>query len=250
MYVIKIGGNELDEPGFLTGLAQAVAQLDEPVVIVHGGGRAISDLQHKMGLQAKKVDGLRVTDEASLAVAQMVLSGSVNKRLVQALIAAGVPAIGISGVDGGLLRCRRKQYGGQDLGLVGEIQEVNTDVLATLGNSGFVPVVSPISLGFDGEVYNVNADEAAGAIAQAVTARRAWFISNVAAVLDLEQQPIRRLDMQEAVRLMEAGIIRDGMVPKVQTALGVIAAGVGEAIITNLEGLSGDGGTLIVRNLE
>jgi acetylglutamate kinase len=150
MHVLKIGGNELDDPAFLVALANVVAAEGQPVVIVHGGGKAIDSLQARLGLEAVKVDGMRVTDARSLDVAQMVLSGRANKQIVSALLVAGVDAIGISGVDRGLLRCKKRVHPSADLGYVGEIVRVRTEVITQLIEDGATPVVSPISLGLDG----------------------------------------------------------------------------------------------------
>lgn len=243
MEVVKIGGNEIDEPSFLPRLAQALSRLEQPVAIVHGGGRAIAGMQIRLGLEPRKVDGLRVTDDQSLQVTQMVLSGDVNKRIVQALLEHGIPAVGLSGVDGGLLRCERKRYKQQDLGWVGHIVKVERRVLDLFAGEGFTPVISPVSLGLDGAIYNVNADEAASAIAAALGAPKAWFISNVAAVLDDNGQPIDGVTADQAARLIENGAIRDGMIPKVHAALELVASGVSEVIITNIDGLRAGGGT-------
>jgi acetylglutamate kinase len=244
--VLKIGGNELAEPAFLPALAEAVANLGEPVVIVHGGGKAIADMQLRLGLEPRKVEGLRVTDEPSLEVAQMVLSGQANKAIVRALLSAGVQAVGISGVDGGLLQCKKKQHPTVDLGLVGEIDEVNSTLLDTLLHSQLTPVVSPISLGHDGTLYNVNADEAAAAIATALQASTLSFISNVRAVMGKDGEEIERLTALTTGELIAQGVIRDGMVPKVQAALDVVARGVPEAIIRDLDGLRTGTGTRFV----
>lgn len=244
--VIKIGGNELEDAHFMERLAEAVAAFSRPVIIVHGGGRAIGQMQEKLGLRPIKLDGLRVTDEPSLAVAQMVLSGDVNKRIVRALLARGVQAIGISGVDGGMLRCVKKAYPGRDLGMVGEIVRVNSQFLELLVGNGLTPVISPISLGLDGATYNVNADEAAGAIAADLQAAMVWFISNVHAVLNVNGQPIDVLTPSQSATLIENGIIRDGMVPKVHTALKAVQSGVPQAVIANIEGLVAGNGTRFV----
>ncbi len=249
MNIVKVGGNQLDEVGFIERFARKIAALNEPVLVVHGGGKAISELQQQLGQTPQKVEGLRVTDEQGLAVTQMVLSGSVNKRLVQALLSCGVQAVGLSGVDAGLLRCSRKRYGGRDLGLVGEVKAVNSSLLRLLLAAGYTVVVSPVSLGYDGQIYNVNADEAAGAIAGALGADCAWFISNVAAVLDAGMRPIELLYLREAQRLISEGVIRDGMTPKVRTALQVVEAGVRQAIITNVEGFENGRGTRFLRSL-
>ena len=242
MNVYKIGGNELSNPRFLSRLADEIAQLGEPTVIVHGGGKAIADLQAELGLEAVKVDGLRVTDAKSLQVAEMVLSGHANKLIVRALLATGVQAIGISGVDGGLLRCQKKGHPTADLGFVGQIVEVNTRLIEHLMDGGLTAVLSPISLGLDGQSYNVNADEAAMAIANALNAKLLTFISNVPGVLQNEQL-IPTLTIQQTETLIANGIITDGMVPKVRAALDAVTQGVAQARIVNLDGLMGSGGT-------
>ncbi len=242
MHILKIGGNELSQPVFLQGLAEAVAQSHEPVVIVHGGGKAIADLQSRLGLETVKVDGLRVTDIESLNVAQMVLTGLANKQIVTALLAAGVDAVGISGVDGGLLRCQKKAHPTADLGYVGQIVSVRIELIEQLTAQGYTVVISPISLGDDMHCYNVNADEAASAVAVAIDSELLDFVSNVPGVLQ-QNQVIPSLTPSETDALIESGVIRDGMVPKVRAALEAVALGVPQARIVNLAGLSGDGGT-------
>jgi len=246
MRVLKIGGNELADDGYLARLATAVftiiTQTSQPVIIVHGGGKAIADLQLKLGLQPRKVDGVRVTDAASLKAAEMVLSGQINKAIVAALLAAGVDAIGLSGVDGGLLRCQKKQHPTVDLGLVGEIDEVRVPLLQQLAAMGLTAVISPISLGHDGQTYNVNADDAASAVAGAMGAAQLDFISNVPGVLQ-DGVVIGGLTAVETESLIADGTIDGGMIPKVRNALAVVADGVPQARIVNLDGLS-EGGTI------
>ena len=246
MHVLKIGGNELDDVAFLPSLARFVAGLVEPVVIVHGGGKAIADLQARLGLATVKVDGLRVTDTESLAVAQMVLSGQTNKQIVAALLAAGVDAVGLSGVDGGVLRCQKKQHPTADLGFVGTIIQVRASVVQSLLGQGITAVLSPISLGEDGQIYNVNADEAASAVALALNARLLDFISNVPGVL-LEGQVIPQLTLVQTEKLIREGIVNGGMIPKVRAALTAVASGVPQARIVNLAGLATAGGTVFCR---
>jgi acetylglutamate kinase len=245
MRVLKVGGNEMDDPTFLPGLAQAVAMAEEPIVIVHGGGRAIANLQARLGLQTAKVDGLRITDADSLIVAEMVLSGRTNKQIVSALLAAGVDAIGLSGVDRGLLRCRKISHPKADLGYVGEITQVRTEVIFQLVAGGITPVVSPVSLGLDGQTYNVNADQAAGALAAALGASLLDLISNVPGVMD-QDTLIPILTAARTRELIASGVIRDGMVPKVNAALAAVAQGAQRARIVNLAGLAGTGGTSII----
>lgn len=244
MQVLKIGGNELSDSGFVESMARAVVRMSEPVVIVHGGGQAIADMQTRLGLQAIKVDGLRVTDAESLAVSQMVLSGHANKTIVVALIRAGVDAVGISGVDGGLLRCIKREHPTADLGYVGQIVKVRPAVVRHLIAQSITPIISPISLGLDGQIYNVNADEAAGALAAALEATRLSFISNVPGVLDQDDRPIPSLTPAQTEQLIQSGVIHDGMVPKVRAALAVIEQGVPQARIVNLGGLAQGHGTL------
>ncbi|MCA9922512.1 MAG: acetylglutamate kinase [Anaerolineales bacterium] len=243
MHVLKIGGNELSDPSFLSGLAQVVAAANEPIVIVHGGGRAIADLQAKLGLKPVKVDGLRVTDHESIIVAEMALSAQANKLIVKALLAAGVDAIGLSGVDGGLLRCEKKHHQTADLGFVGHIVQVRANVIKTLMESNLTIVLSPISLGIDGHTYNVNADEAASAVALALNADLLSFVSNVPGVLQ-DNALISNLTPAQTDELIQSGIINGGMVPKVRAALQAIEQGVPKARILNLAGLQTSGGTL------
>lgn len=245
--VIKIGGNEMNVPGFLDELARQIAGLAAaepgPLVVVHGGGQEIAALQTRLGIEPVKIDGLRVTDAASLAVAQMVLSGHTNKAIVKAFLAAGLDAVGFSGVDGGLLRCRKKQHPTADLGLVGEIVSVRADFLSHFAAQGIIPIISPISLGEDGQTYNVNADEAAGAIAGAVGASALDFVSNLPGVLH-DGRLLPDLTPEGAEALIDSGVINGGMIPKVRTALEAAGRGVPRVRIVNLDGLSSGGGTV------
>ncbi len=239
--VVKIGGNDLERPGFIDELALSVAALHQqtPCILVHGGGQAINRMQKQLGLEPVYVNGQRVTDSASLAVAEMMLSGAVNKELTMALLRAGVDALGLSGVDRGLLRV---EPWGENMGRVGRIVNVRADVLLGLCEQGVVPVVSPISLGPEGR-YNVNADHAAGAIAAALHAAHATFLTNVPGVkIGAEVAPY--LTVAQAQELIAQGVITGGMIPKVQAALAAIASGVQKAIITDLPGLSAGTGTV------
>jgi acetylglutamate kinase len=250
--VLKVGGNELDNPAFVDGLVGALFHLGQgyAVALVHGGGKAISRLQEQLRLEAHYVDGLRVTDDASLDVAEMVLSGLVNKRLVGRLVAEGLSAVGMSGVDGGLFRVVKLEHEAHDLGWVGDVVETHLDALEPLLEAGVTPIVSPISLGLDGHTYNVNADHAAAALACALGAEELVFVSNVPGVLGGEESPegecIPLLDAADVEALIDAGTIHSGMVPKVQSALAALDAGVPRVRITNLDGLCADGGTCFV----
>lgn len=247
--VIKIGGNEMNAPGFLEGLAAQLVALAaaEPLVVVHGGGQDIAALQTRLGIEPIKVDGLRVTNAESLAAAQMVLSGHTNKHIVRALLAAGLDAVGLSGVDGGLLRCRKKRHATVDLGLVGEVTAARADLLVLLLDAGLVPIVSPISLGEDGQIYNVNADEAAAAIAAALGAERLDFVSNVPGVL-AHGELVAGLSPEAAEALIRDEVITGGMIPKVDNALDALGRGVPRVRIVDLAGLPGDGGTVFSKS--
>jgi acetylglutamate kinase len=244
--VLKVGGNELDDEAFLFGLAKAIQTLlaeGYAPVIVHGGGKAITEYQARLGLEERRIEGLRVTDEASLDLAEMVLSGLMNKRIVRALVHAGVRAAGISGVDDGTIYVEKMWHPLGDLGRVGEIQDVDTHLLRTLIGAGIVPVVSPISFGaLDALSYNVNADHAATAIAARLGATKLIFISNVPGVL-VAGRICRALTAAQAEGWIEEGIISGGMIPKVRSAVEAVRGGVAQAVITNLAGAQEGGGT-------
>lgn len=243
MQILKIGGNELDNPDFLAGLGSYVAQQTTPHIIVHGGGQAIVALQQKVGLRSTKVDGLRVTNGELRDIVQMALSGQINKQIVTALLTAGVDAVGLSGVDGGILRCVQRQHPKADLGYVGEIIEVRTQLLNQLLDLGLTVILSPLSLGFDNETYNVNADDAATAVAAAMQVEQLTFVSNVPGVL-VNGRLQAYLTPSQTQMLIENGTITEGMVPKVKAALTAVEQGITQAKITNLVGLYMGSGTL------
>lgn len=247
IYVLKIGGRQLDDADFLARLGAAIRELHRAhnVVIVHGGGRAIQAWQERLGLSPRYVEGLRVTDPDSLDVAEAVLSGLINKRLVALLINAGVPAVGLSGVDAGMVRVEKMWHPAGDLGRVGEVQDVHIEVIRTLMDAGMVPVISPISLGYDGQTYNVNADHVAAAVAAALHAERLYFISDVPGVL-VAGQPVRAMTVVQAEQWIEENIITGGMIPKVRSAIIAVDAGVPQAIITNLDGVLNSEGTAVI----
>ncbi len=238
--VIKVGGHEIGDPAFLRELAMIVHDFSSPVIIVHGGGDEISQLQKLMQIEPQYVDGLRVTDAASLAVVEMVLCGVVNKRVVRYLVNVGVDALGMSGVDRGLVRGQKIP----NMGFTGTVKGVREDILRELLNQAITPVIAPVC--FDDESnLNVNADIVAGAIGAAVRAERVVFITNVEGVL-VDGQRVDQLTVSEVNALIENGIIFGGMIPKVRTALEVLAAGVPQATITNLAGLKSGMGTNFV----
>lgn len=249
MVVIKVGGNELDDPAFMEGLSHAIKSVqaeDHFPVIVHGGGKAIAAYQGKLGLEARFVEGLRVTDEASLEIAEMVLSGLTNKRIVRTLVNAGVRAAGFSGVDDGTIYVEKMWHPLGDLGRVGDIQDVDPHLIYTLVDAGIVPVISPISFGaLDGQSYNVNADHAATAIAAKLGAIKLIFVSNVPGIL-VAGRVVRAVTADQAEQWIEEGIITGGMIPKVRSALNAVQGGVAQAVITNLAGVQENSGTGII----
>lgn len=241
--VIKIGGNELSDPAFMHGLTEAVhaRQQTHACILVHGGGRVINDLMEKLAIEPVYKNGQRVTDAATLEVAEMVLSGMVNKKLVLALLSAGVEAVGMSGVDRRLLQV---EPWGEDMALVGRIVHVRTEVLAAYFEENVVPVISPISVGQAGR-YNVNADHAAGMIAGAMQGEQAVFITNTPGVL-IDGQVAQTLTDLETQDLIERGVIYGGMIPKVNAALNALNYGAGSAVITDLAGFTNQTGTTIL----
>lgn len=243
--VIKIGGNEIDDPAFLSALAEVVRGYPEPLIIVHGGGKEITTLQTALGITPRYVDGLRITDAESLAVVEMVLCGVVNKRLVRLLTTVGVDAVGMSGVDRGLVRAKKMQHPIEDMQFTGEIVAVRGEVLHDLLTLGVTPVIAPVCIG-EWNNYNVNADHVAGAIATAIDAARVVFLTNVPGVLH-NGGVIPTLSITQAEALIADGTIFGGMIPKVRTALGALDDGVSQAVITNLDGLRTNSGTSFIK---
>lgn len=242
--VLKVGGNQLDDPLFITGMAVAVRNLPELPVIVHGGGKLISTLQQKLNIQPQTIGGLRVTDRDSLGVVMMVLIGHVNPMIVNELVRAGVDAQGVNGADRGLLSADRMQHPDGDLGFVGTITRVNAAAIHELLERRIVPVIAPVSVGADGTFYNVNADQAAGAIGAALNADRVTFLTNVPGVL-ADGQPIPQLTRANAEELIALGVVSGGMTVKVEAAFTALTAGVRGAMITDLQGVVDGRGTLI-----
>jgi acetylglutamate kinase len=243
MQVLKIGGHQVDDPDFLKGLAALLKNDPRPRLIVHGGGKEISALQAAFGLEAKYIDGLRVSDEQTLALTQMALCGAVNTRLVSLFALAGLEAQGLSGLDRGLIRAHKMLHPGGDLGRVGEVSQVRADILQGLLDAGVLPVIAPICLGDDGPL-NVNADHVAGAVGAAMAAEGVVFLTNVPGVLH-EGAPIPRLTPSLAADYIAGGVISGGMIPKVQTALDLVAKGAAQVLITDLAGLAAGQGTFI-----
>jgi acetylglutamate kinase len=250
--VLKIGGNQLDDAAFVAGMAAAVAQMPALPVVVHGGGQGIKKMQEQLGLPATFINGLRVTDAATLEVVKMVLIGQINPMLVAALGAAGVAAEGFNGADRALLLGQKlAPTSAGDLGFVGQIQQVRASVLHERLAVGVVPVIAPLALDAAGQFYNINADQAAGAVAAALasgnTSARVVFLTNVPGVLH-NGQMLPQLSRQQAEAAIADGTIADGMRVKVLAAFDALEAGVGQAVITNLAGLQQGTGTTITAN--
>jgi acetylglutamate kinase len=229
--VVKVGGNEVDDPEWVARLAREIAGRGGPVVLVHGGGKEVTALQRTLGAEPEWKDGLRVTSPEGMRAVAMVLSGLVNKRIVSALLTAGADAVGISGEDGGLLRATVARGGA--MGRIGEIERVRAELLHAWIGQGLTPVVSPVSRGRDGGALNVNADDAAAAVAGAMDAGELLFVSNVPGVLaNGDTMPEIAADGVE--RLIEDGMAQGGMAPKLRAA--ARAAGrVGRVRIGGLE---------------
>lgn len=213
--VVKVGGNEVDDAAWLERLASAIAGFDGPVVLVHGGGKEVTALQRTLGAEPEWKDGLRVTSPEGMRAVAMVLSGLVNKRIVSALLTAGADAVGISGEDGGLLRAKVARGGA--MGRIGEIERVRAELLRAWLAQGLTPVVSPVSRGPDGGALNVNADDAAAAVAASVEADELLFVSNVPGVL-ADGETLKDVAAEEVERLIEDGTAQGGMAPKLRAA--------------------------------
>ena len=245
--IVKISGHELSDANFVAQWAQKVALLrqENDVIVVHGGGRAISELHTQLGVPTVIVEGLRVTNTQSFEIVEMVLSGMTNKMLVRALSAENLPAIGFSGVDANLLIAEKKSHPTTDYGFVGTVVACNPAILHTLLSADYLPVISPVSVGRDGHGYNVNADDAASALAGAMEATQLDFISNVPGVLH-HGQTIPQLTYPQTEQLIAEGVISGGMIPKVQAAFAAMQGGVRRVRIVNLAGLAAQAGTVFV----
>ena len=229
--VVKYGGSVMVDEELKEHVIQDVTLLKlvgfKPI-IVHGGGKEISRWVGKVGMEPQFVNGLRVTDEATMELAEMVLS-KVNKELVQLVEGLGVRAIGISGKDGRLLKVKKKLSGGEDIGFVGEVTEVNADILWDLLEKDFLPIVCPVGLDEKFYTYNINADDAACAIARAMHAEKLAFLTDIEGVYKDPKDPetlISELTVTEARGLMEDGYIGGGMLPKLNNCIDAIENGV------------------------
>lgn len=229
--VVKYGGSAMVDEDLKRRVIQDVTLLKlvgfKPI-IVHGGGKDISRMVERVGMEPRFVNGLRVTDEDTMEIAEMVL-GKVNKGLVQLVESLGVRAIGISGKDGAMLKVEKKYANGEDIGYVGNITEVNAQILWDLLEKDFLPIICPIGLDDDYNTYNINADDAACAIAQAMEAEKLAFLTDIEGVYKDPQDPeslISELTVSEAQELMKDGYIGGGMLPKLQNCIDAIESGV------------------------
>ena len=229
--VIKYGGSAMVDEELKKKVIEDVTLLKlvgfKPI-IVHGGGKEISKWVGKMGMEPKFINGLRVTDKDTMEVVEMVL-GKVNKSLVQIVEELGVRAIGLSGKDGGLLKVEKKYSNGEDIGFVGDVKEVNADILYDLLEKDFLPIICPIGLDDEYNTYNINADDAACAIARAVKAEKLAFLTDIEGVYKNPEDPntlISELTVSEAKKLISDGYIRGGMLPKLNNCIEAIENGV------------------------
>jgi acetylglutamate kinase len=227
--VIKYGGSAMREESLRGSFALDVVLLKyiglRPVV-VHGGGPQIGQILERLGKTSRFVGGLRVTDDETMDVVEMVLGGKVNREIVALVQRAGGRAVGLTGSDGDMIRVVRRRVGGEDVGRVGRVVGVDPAPIAAVAEAGFVPVIAPLGVDESGLTYNVNADEAAGAIARALGAEKLILLTDVEGVKDAQGQLIHQLTIAEARKLIAEGTIRDGMIPKVECCVTALESGV------------------------
>ena len=242
--VIKFGGHAMGEADYVNAFAADIVLLDQVgarPVVVHGGGPQIGEMLKKLEIESNFIDGLRVTDKATVSVVEMVLAGGINKALVAAIAVAGGRAVGISGKDGGLIQARKLMAasksdddaarGAIDLGYVGEPAHIDTRVIEALNAARLIPVVAPIGVGAAGETFNINADTSAGAIAAALGATRMLMLTDVPGVLDHDGNLLTELTISEAEALIRDGTVSGGMIPKVETCINAVLGGAEAAVI-------------------
>lgn len=260
--IIKFGGNAMTDPSLHECFARDVVLMKlvgmNPIV-VHGGGPQIGKLLDRLGIESRFIGGMRVTDEETVDVVEMVLGAAVNKEIVDSIHRNGGRAVGITGKDGELLRARALSQSkniatAEDIGLVGEVESVDTDILTMLANSDYIPVIAPVAGSTDGHTYNINADLVAGKLAEVLAAEKLILLTNVTGLLDGEGNTLTGLSTKRVHELIEQEIITGGMLPKVRCAMDAVMAGVNSAHIidgrvphaTLLEIFSDEGiGTLI-----
>ncbi|TNF89019.1 MAG: acetylglutamate kinase [Gammaproteobacteria bacterium] len=232
--VIKFGGNAMVDEDLKSSFAQDIVLLKQVgvnPVIVHGGGPQIGKLLEQIGKKSRFIEGMRVTDNETMDVVEMVLGGQVNKQIVSLINRHGGRAVGLTGKDGGLISARKMKLGGadsesHDLGQVGEVESIDPAVVAMLDDDDFIPVIAPIGVGSDGSSYNINADLVAGELAKVLGAEKLLLLTNTSGVLDPDGNLLTGLSAGETERLIADGIIHGGMLPKVRCALDAVNAGV------------------------
>ena len=243
-FVVKYGGHAMGDTKTAKTFARDVVllkQIGVNPIVVHGGGPQIGQMLERLKIKSEFIDGLRVTDKATVEIDEMVLAGTINKQIVASINEAGGTAVGVSGKDGRLIRAEKIKRTKVDpdsniekvldLGFVGEPVEVNPMILTKFAQADIIPVVAPVGYGDDGETYNINADTSAGAIAGAVKATRFLLLTDVAGVLDRHKQLIPELTASQARALIGDGTISGGMIPKVETCLMAVDRGVEGAVI-------------------
>ena len=232
--VIKFGGNAMVDEELKSSFAQDIVLLKQVgvnPVIVHGGGPQIGKLLEQIGKQSRFIEGMRVTDNETMDVVEMVLGGQVNKQIVSLINRHGGRAVGLTGKDGGLITARKMKLvsgdsADHDLGQVGEVEAIDPSVVAMLDEDDFIPVIAPIGVGRDGSAYNINADLVAGELARVLGAEKLLLLTNTPGVLDPDGKLLTGLSAAETERLIADGIIHGGMLPKVRCALDAVKAGV------------------------
>ena len=242
--VIKYGGHAMGDAGLAALFARDIVlikQVGINPVVVHGGGPQIARMLERLGVKSSFIDGLRVTDRETVEIVEMVLAGSINKQIVSAINEAGGTAIGLSGKDGGLIEARRLRRTRRDedsnierildLGFVGEPAAINPHILNTMRESDLIPVIAPIGMDASGETYNINADMAAGAVAEALHAARLLLLTDVAGVKDKKGDLVAELGIDQAQAMIDDGTIYGGMIPKIKTCVHAARAGVEAAVI-------------------
>ena len=232
--VIKYGGHAMTEERLKQSFAKDIILMKyvglDPV-IVHGGGPQIGELLKKLGKESRFVKGIRVTDDETMDVVEMVLVGKVNKEIVGLINHYGGKAVGLSGKDGGLIKAKKLKNKGEDMGMVGEVKSVNPKVIETLDRDKFIPVIAPVGVGDDGKTYNINADTVAGKIAAALKAEKLILLTDVQGVLDKNKKLISALSVAEVKKLIKNETATGGMIPKLECCLDAIKGGVSKAHI-------------------
>jgi acetylglutamate kinase len=232
--VIKFGGNAMVDEALKSSFARDIVLLKQVgvnPVIVHGGGPQIGKLLEQIGKKSRFIEGMRVTDNETMDVVEMVLGGQVNKQIVSLINRHGGRAVGLTGKDGGLITARKMRLSGDvsdinDLGQVGEVESIDPRVVTMLDNDDFIPVIAPIGVGEDGASYNINADLVAGELAQVLGAEKLLLLTNTPGVLDLEGNLLTGLSAADTEQLIASGVIHGGMLPKVRCALNAVKGGV------------------------